>query len=88
MCDVEIFIDTNLWSSTTNLANIAVMKLRLFRRWLRLHHLLFLLTGSDLVFPPLPLWCLLMMLLLNEGRGGVIDSCLVSLRLVICSIPS
>ena len=85
--DWSCYFKTNLWSSTTNLTNIAVMKLGLFRRRLWLHHLLFLLTGSDLVFPPLPLWCLVVMLLLNEGRSGVVDSCLVSLWLIICCIP-
>lgn len=64
------------------------MKLRLFWWWFRFYYLLFLLISFDFVFLFLLLWCLLMMLLLNEGCGGVIDSCFVSLRLVICSIFS
>lgn len=79
---------TNLRPSTADLADITVMKLRLFRWWLWLHHGLFLLPGSNLVLPSLPLWRLWMMLLLNKGRCGIVNSCFISLWLIICSISS
>lgn len=83
----RIFCPTHLRPSTAYLANITVMKLRLLRWRFWLHHRLFLLSSSNLVLPSLPLWCLLMMLLLNKGRCGIINSCFVSLGLIICCVP-
>lgn len=87
MSKFKIFCSTHLRPSTAYLANITVMKLRLLRWWFWLHHRLFLLSGSNLVLPSLPLWCLLMMLLLNKGRCSIVNSCFVSLGLIICCIP-
>ena len=65
------------------------MKLGLFWRLFRLHHShrLLLLSGSDLVFPSLPLRLMLVVLLLNKSSGGIVNSCFVSLRLITSSIP-
>lgn len=62
------------------------MKLRLFRWWFWFYYRLFLLFGFNFVFLFLFLWCLLMMLLLNKGCCGIVNSCFVSLRLIICCI--
>lgn len=79
-----------LRSSAAYLANFTVMKLRLFRRLFRLHHScwLLLLPYTYLVFPALSRRLMLMMLLLNKGCSGVVNSSFVSLRLITARVSS